>query len=395
VVSSPAAAPAPLRGVLVLFHCGSNTGFAIGRLESVFLQMARRLAGDDQRIAFSYPSLRGGRSESLTGTRVLDLELDPTTRDAAALREITALVRSRNIELVFGFDQPPHSALYAALRAGGVRTVISYWGAPMGSIVSGARLLAKRMIAAAAYNGPDRYVFESEAMRRTATHGRGIAARKTSVVHLGVDTAQFAPEPESRYVHETFGLDPRKRVVVYSGHMEPRKGVHVIVQAAMQIANDSGRSDIHFVLLGNAPGEQQRFEDMYAGTAAQQYITFGGYRKDIARIFSSSYLGVIASTGWDSFTRSSVEMAASGLPIIVSRLQGLAETVQNGVTGFLFEPGNSRELAVAIAKLCDDPSLRDSLALAARARALRDFGEARQIDALVDIALSTHAARTS
>ena len=56
---------------------------------------------------------------------------------------------------------------------------------------------------------------------------------------------------------------------------------------------------------------------------------------DLSRIFPCCYAGVIASTGWDSFTVSSLEMASSGLPLVVSNLQGLSESIEADVTGFL------------------------------------------------------------
>ena len=67
--------------------------------------------------------------------------------------------------------------------------------------------------------------------------------------------------------------------------------------------------------------------------------------------------GVIPSTGWDSFPRTSVEMAASGLPVVASRLDGLPEAVLDKQTGLLFEPGNAAALANALEVLVDNPEI--------------------------------------
>jgi glycosyltransferase involved in cell wall biosynthesis len=50
-------------------------------------------------------------------------------------------------------------------------------------------------------------------------------------------------------------------------------------------------------------------------------------------------------------------MAASGLPVIAARLQGLAESVLDRETGMLFEPGNATELADCIETLLDRPEI--------------------------------------
>jgi glycosyltransferase involved in cell wall biosynthesis len=93
----------------------------------------------------------------------------------------------------------------------------------------------------------------------------------------------------------------------------------------------------------------------------------------------SSDIGVIASTGWDSFTRSSVEMMASGIPLLASNLGGLAETTKHSETGFLFEAGNYKTLANYIYQLAMNDGKRNMLSLAARQRAIDFFDEKDQI----------------
>jgi glycosyltransferase involved in cell wall biosynthesis len=256
----------------------------------------------------------------------------------------------------------------------------------MSSINSGWRLAVKKLQVGLLRSCPDHYIFESESMRRTATHGRGISHARTSVVYLGVDCEQFRPaDGRSTYAHEVFSIPKDAHLVFYSGHMEPRKGVAVLLRAARLIAT-SGRKDIYFLLLGNRPGEIDQYRDIYVGTAAERQIIFGGYRADIGRLMQSASVGVIASTGWDSFTRSAVEMSATGLPLIVSRLQGLQETIEEGVTGYSFTPGDAEELHNLILRVLGDESLRLSLGAAARARTVGRFSEDQQVDALTRIA---------
>ena len=102
-------------------------------------------------------------------------------------------------------------------------------------------------------------------------------------------------------------------------------------------------------------------------------------------IEQSCYIGTIASTGWDSFTVSSLEMAACGLPLIVSNLQGLAETIEDNKTGYLFTPGNSNELADKIEFLVDNPLKRNQLSKNARARVVAKFTSTKQVNTLVEV----------
>ena len=124
---------------------------------------------------------------------------------------------------------------------------------------------------------------------------------------------------------------------------------------------------------------------MLDDTDAREHVTFGGYYKGVEKIIPSCYIGAIASTGWDSFTMSSLEIASCGLPLLVSRLQGLVETVEEGKTGYTFTPGDHAELAGRIGGLLDDQAQRDRMGASARQRILCGYTKQQQIDHLVDV----------
>jgi glycosyltransferase involved in cell wall biosynthesis len=243
----------------------------------------------------------------------------------------------------------------------------------------------KRVEVALRTNRPNHFIFESEAMRETAVYGRGIPRRDTSVVHLGIDTERFSPgKATSYYAHDQFGIPHDRRIVFYSGHIQERKGVDVLLRAASEMVHGRGRRDVHFLLVGNRQDEEKGYRYLYDGTGAECYITFGGYRNDVPRLLPSCFLGVIPSTGWDSFTMSSLEMAACGLPLLASRLQGLVEAVDHGRTGYLFEPGDHSALADRIEQLLDDPAQYSSLSQAGRARIEHGFSLEHQLQGLVN-----------
>ena len=167
--------------------------------------------------------------------------------------------------------------------------------------------------------------------------------------------------------------------------MEERKGVATLVHAARDLYDRFDRRDFHFLLLGTRDSEEQQYLDMLEGTDAREHVTFGGYRNDVEQILPGCYIGAIASTGWDSFTMSSLEIASCGVPLLVSRLQGLVETIAEGETGYAFTPGDYAELADHIAGLLDNPARRDRMGVNARQRILSGYTKQEQIDNLVDV----------
>ena len=72
-----------------------------------------------------------------------------------------------------------------------------------------------------------------------------------------------------------------------------------------------------------------------------------------------------------------IEAAAAGVPAIASRIYGVTDAVEEGVTGLLHAPGDVAEIAATMAALAGDSARRKAMGEAARARALGLFsGEA-------------------
>ena len=256
----------------------------------------------------------------------------------------------------------------------------------MSSINTGLKLKLKQLQVALTPNSPDHYIFESEAMAQSAYLGRGIAKDKVSIAYLGVNTDKFKPSrTEDFYSHDTFKIPKDRKILFYSGHMEKRKGVAVLVNAAKHLYSYHNKRDFHFLILGNKGEEEKQYLEMLADEGARSHVTFGGYRNDIEKIMPSCHLGIIASTGWDSFTMSSLEMASSGLPLLVSNLQGLAETIDEGKTGHSFEPGNHIELSQLIISMLNNDEIRNHMGENARKRILSKFTDKKQIERIASL----------
>jgi glycosyltransferase involved in cell wall biosynthesis len=356
--------------ILIMIHCRENTGYAISSLEHVFHQAALLAGYTEDRIFWSFNGL-----EDKSATNKIDCNyLNP---DHTSL---IPYLRNNNIKTVIAFDLGYPASIIPLLKKNGVSKIISYWGASMSSLNTGFKLLLKKTEFYLRRNKPDLFIFESEAMRRTATHGRGIPHALTNVVYLGVDTEKFYPNyGNDFYAHDQFGIDRARKIIFYSGHMEERKGVRIIIKAAIQLASMGAIDGIHFVICGNKGDEAKTYADMLIGTAAESHVTFAGYRRDIPALMRSSYIGLIASTGWDSFTMSSVEMMASGLPMIVSNLQGLSETIENNKNGYLVNPGDHNDIAQNILTICADSDLAHKLSSNSRRRAEQYFSISQQI----------------
>ena len=368
---------------MVMISYEIDVGYAIGRLIPVFHQACVDLCGSSDNVHFSFGRVGGRSCPNLPDGFDNILEFDYRNPDAAALQCFAEYVRRNRIQTVLGLDLPVTAGFLPVARAAGVRNIIAYWGAPMSSLNAGLKLLAKRLeVRLLRRARPDLFVFESEAMRRMATDGRGVPATQTAVVHTGVDAQRFRPMPECRNIlHERFGIPRERRIIVYMGHLHERKGVAVLMRAMDHVVNSRGRRDIHAVFLGNRNAEENGFRDVWS--PAESFITFGGYQSDVPELLTGSHAGCIPSTGWDSFPMSSLEIQACGVPVIVSDWQGVPETVKDGETGIVTRTGDPAALADAIIELIDDPARRERMGRAARERIEAAFTVSHQVSNLL------------
>ena len=360
-------------GILLMFHCAQHTGYAIEKLENIFHKAALQAGYSEKNIFYSY--------SKVIDTNYNLLECNYNNDDQC--RALAKAITKHKIETVLAFDLTYPAQVIAHLRNAGVRQIISYWGASMSSINKGLKLFFKKLEWYVRRHKPDTFIFESEAMQKTATHGRGVPIQHTCVIPLGVDTDYYRPNmSDLHYAHNALNISQDRHIIFYSGHMEQRKGIATIMHTADFLVNKLNRRDIHFVLCGNKNGEEILYIDMIKNSPTINYVTFAGYRNDLQKLHRSSSLGVIASSGWDSFTMSSIEMMSSGLPMVVSKLQGLQETIENEVNGFFFEPENVEMFAQKITTLIDDKDLHKRFSIASRKRATELFSMELQIKRL-------------
>lgn len=370
---------------LFVMPFGTGTGYALAPLAQTFYEVGLELAAGDPRLVhFGYPDFDGGHPHALPDDFRNFVQFDFRDMSSASIRRVTDYAISRQIKFVMIFDIQPVRPVFRSLHKAGVRAVLAYWGAPICSLMPPWRLALKRLRFSLSRSRADGLIFESQAMADFALYGRGVPPQLVDVVPLGVDTVLFQPL-KSDYAFERLGLPRNRKVVIYVGHMEKRKGVRSLVEAAMVLLLKRHRSDVSFLLFGNKGKESEEFEAMYRGQGIEELIRFGGYRSDLPSIYPSCFCGVIPSTGWDSFPRSALEMAACGLPVIASRLQGLPEAVLDKKTGLLFEPGDSLALADAIEHLLDHPGIADEFGKAGRKRCEEELNLANQRERLLHV----------
>jgi glycosyltransferase involved in cell wall biosynthesis len=263
---------------LFLFHTDSNVGYSIEPAEALFYEVGLRIAGgDSSRVHFAFRSLEGGRPRSLPANFKNLVAYDHFNRDAQNIRRLAEYVKSNQIRLVVIYDIQVIHPLFTPLRKAGARAIVSFWGAPISSRMPLWKLALKRLEVVLSRSKVDGLIFESKAMADLAIYGRGVPSSMVDMVYNGVSTSLFKPA-QSTYVYDALDFPRDRKVFVYAGHMEERKGIQTLVEAAIELLCHRKRRDVCFLMCGNKGDESTQYERLYAGLGLDDLIRFGGYR---------------------------------------------------------------------------------------------------------------------
>jgi glycosyltransferase involved in cell wall biosynthesis len=171
---------------------------------------------------------------------------------------------------------------------------------------------------------------------------------------------------QGRIRHIPYGLEPgiarqargrrrsRRIRVGFIGNLSPWKGAHVAIDAVRAV-----RGDITLRLYGRR--DRKSFGNYHSELRARakddQRIRFSGQfnHERLAEILAKFDLLVVPSVWYENTPFVILEARQAGLPVIASRLGGLAEAVEEDRDGWLFEPGNAADLAARLQACVDAP----------------------------------------
>jgi glycosyltransferase involved in cell wall biosynthesis len=173
------------------------------------------------------------------------------------------------------------------------------------------------------------------------------------------------------------GIDAGAFLLVAVGNLYPVKGYDVLLRALARL--EGGRDDWHLAIAGRG-GEETPLKVLAADLQLSEKVRFLGFRSDIGDLLAAANLFVMPSRS-ESHPLALLEAMFAGLPIVVSAVGGVPETVEHDREALLVSPEDDAALAAAIQVLMTDPERRSRLGQAARQRAEAHFTVTAMADA--------------
>jgi glycosyltransferase involved in cell wall biosynthesis len=298
----------------------------------------------------------------------------------ANARELAAIVRRENVDLLHARSRAPAWSTLAAARATKRPFITTYHGAyaekgPLKRAYNSVMARGDIVIANSAYTA-------SLIRSRYGTPGD-----KIRIIHRGVDPAVFdaASIAPARLdaLRAAWGIAPGQQVILQAARLTRWKGQTVLIDALAKLGQ-SGMADWVCMFAGDDQGRtgyRAELERTARSVGLADRIRFAGHVDDMPAAFALATVTVIASTDPEAFGRTAIESQMMGTPVIATNIGAPPETVLSPAdpagmarTGWLIPPGDADALAAAITQALNlTPEQSAAISARAKQRAARDF----------------------
>ncbi len=192
---------------------------------------------------------------------------------------------------------------------------------------------------------------------------------KVSVIRSGFEIDRFFNVGVDKiYKKKELGIPMGKKVIGIAACFKPQKAPLDFVKIAKKLRNY--RDDLHFIMIGD--GElRKKIEEEIIQSGLKENFSLLGWRKDVEEIFKIVDIFVLTSL-WEGLPQVIPQAYATGVPMVVSEVDGNKEFVEDGINGYTFKPHDIEEASSKILKLIEADDLREKFVIEGRKK-LREF----------------------
>lgn len=234
------------------------------------------------------------------------------------------------------------------------------------------KLAARRWVDRATSGRVDAYVAVSAAVEAGLV-AQGAPPDRIRTILNGVDVEAVRREAEE---HANDAGDAVAQVVCV-GRLMPVKGIEYLIRAAVHVP------DARFVIAGEGPLEPE-LRQLVDSLGLSERVRFAGYVSSAAAVLAAADVVAMPSLS-EGLPLVAIEAGALGKPVVATRVGGIPEIVEDGVTGLLVPPEDPGALGTAIRRLLEDEGLRLRMGAAAAERVERHFDVHAMGDAYVGL----------
>jgi glycosyltransferase involved in cell wall biosynthesis len=279
------------------------------------------------------------------------------TWDVASVLALAAILRSLEPEVVHWHAARAHAigAMASCLHPRPARVLSRRVVFPVRRSI-GSRLLYALPV--------DRIAAISGAVREALVRS-GVDARKIDVVPSGVEPWPRPDGTRRAELRRRLGCGEGDVAAITVSALAPGKGLEHLLRATAVAAETA--PGLRLWIAGEGP-LHARLQAKARSLGLEPSVQFLGFRTDIQALLHAADFFCLATRS-EGLGSSILEAMSAGLPVVATRVGGVPEIVEEGVTGVLVPASDPAALASAMARMAVDRGLRESMGARGRDRA--------------------------
>jgi glycosyltransferase involved in cell wall biosynthesis len=218
------------------------------------------------------------------------------------------------------------------------------------------------------------FIFVSKEARQVFS--LSLSKGRARVIYDAVEAPAMEVDASNGLIRRELNIPSNVTVVGMVARVAPVKDYETLAAAAAQIVNIY--PNIRFLIVGdnslvdlNRNHYEKVIKRLNELGIADKFI-FTGHRDDVTQLVAAMDIFVLC-THREGFPLSILEAMAMRKPVVATAVGGIPEIVEPGITGYLHQHGNSRELADAIISLIENPEQADRIGRTAYEHVRRQY----------------------
>ncbi len=217
-----------------------------------------------------------------------------------------------------------------------------------------------------------------------------LPADRVHVIPNGVDTEKFHPQLAPDDVRAELGLPLTAPMAGIVAVLRPEKNHEMFLRVVARVRREV--PDAHFLIIGDGP-RRPKLESLAAELGITDCVHFLGHRANIPELLTALDVFLLTSHN-EANPVSILEVLASGKPVVATRVGSIPETVIDGETGYLIEPGAELAMSRRVTELLQNPAKSQWLGIAGRKLIIEHWSVDRMVVGYEDLIRRLFMAKT-
>lgn len=366
--------------VLIVANYPKDTGYAWWLMECFWKEIADAASTAGWRTAIAYPTDSTQNIDHQNSFNPDRLEAFLSAWIWWDIFGVYRLVRRLNIRSIYLTDRPFRTWKYGWLKIAGVQSIVVHDHTPGDRpAISGIKGLIKRVLNSIPWLTADLYVSVSPLMRQRHLSNAKIPSSRCVTVTNGIIVRDLIPDARKLLI-EKFKLAKESFIVAAVGRLNPYKRFDFAIRCIAQLAQEYPSSQPVLILLGDGP-DRARLEKIAQLLNIKHKIIFTGRVLDAWPTLCGVDAVIHPSSG-EGLSLAILEAMAAARPVIVPSLPSVAQSIDDGSSGFVYQNGDLSEAKKLLHDLACDRMLQASIGQNARQKIIEHYQLYRTLENL-------------